>query len=363
MAVAMLLGAVILGGGYFVFTRSGGTVVEGGPTPKDQSLGRQVSEKFNYSYDFPPGWKIDAELKFDIGSNLWAIRRTDPDAWLTLMAREYASTPRDGQMFDEFYRRMGRYFADLEYEQHPDGQLAGQRAMRFVFQGKVKNVGKVVGEAYLMFYQGIGYAMFTWSAADSVTKAAAEYDDLRLRFGLLDKRETWRDQRQPGDFHGTKLAYSLRDNQGVWKKNENYRELFQADLALEAVDPSIADARTNRAMLLVMVQGKQPDLKTAAALARTELEKEWKKDYPDTKIEVIGGIAGPLDRDSPVGNQQGHVAKLHVINDQGRQRFVVIATVLTPEATVILHGECPWERRSLWEHDFDRFISSFQLKP
>ncbi len=339
MTFAMLLGAAILGGGYLVMSRAGNsTSVEGNPSAHAKGLGRHVSDKFNYRYDFPPGWKSDPDQRTAIGSNLWAIRRTEPDAWMTMMAREYTTTPRDGQMFDEFSRRISPYFNDLVYEHHPDGQLAGQRAMRFVFRGKVKDVGPVVGEAYLMSYRGVGYALFTWSPADSVTIAAPEYDDLRQRFGLLDRRQPGNDSRQPGLLEGTKLAYSLRDHQAVWKKNDDYRELYKADLALEAVDSAIVDPRTNTAIFIATVQGPQPGLKAAAALARAELEKEQKRDYPETKITVIAGTSGPLDRDAPVGSLQGHIAKLHVINSENRQRFVLLATVLTPDATVILHG-------------------------
>lgn len=367
MMIALGLGILVVGGVGFALWKMGGTgiPVGGKPTRPPGSLGRHVSDKFNYSYDFPPlPWKMDGETKIAIGSNLFVIRRTGPDAWMTLMAKEYPTTPRDGQMFDEFYRRMEKYFTDLEYEQHPDGQLAGQRAMRFVFQGKVKDVGQIVGEAYLMMYQGIGYALLTWAPGDVVTEAAKEFDNLRLGFGLLTNRETWVDKRQPASFQGTKLAYTLRDNQAIWKQNADYMELFKADLALEAIDPTIPDARTNTAIVLVFVhQGKQASLTAAAALARRELEKEHKKDYPDTKMEVITAASGPLDRDAPVGDRQGHIAKLHVINGENRQRFVVLASAPAGDATVIVQCECPWERRSLWERDFDQLIGSFRLKP
>lgn len=363
MAVALILGVAVLGIVYLVLTKfSTGIPVAGNPTRPESSLGRHVSKNFNYSYDFPPGWRMDGDTKTAIGSNLFVIRRSGPDAWMTLMAKEYPTTPRDGQMFDEFYRRMEKHFTDLEYEQHPDGQLDGQRALRFVFQGKVKDVGLVVGEAYLMVYQGIGYALLTWSPAEDVPQAAREYDDLRLRFNTQKNRETWVDNRQPGSFQGTKAAYTLRDNQGVWKKNADYMELFKADLALEAIDPTIADARTNTAVILVRVHPKQANLTAAAALARSELVKEHKKDYPATKMEVIAGMAGHLDRDGLVGDQQGHVTKLHVINGANRQRFVVLATAPLAEGTVVFHGECPWERRSLWERDFDQLIATFRLK-
>jgi hypothetical protein len=363
VTLALILAGTLFGSVYFLLGHWGGGIpVGGGPTGKDKSAGRHVSDKFNYRYDFPPGWTIDADLKNAVGSNLWAIHRTEPDAWMTLLAREYAIPPRDGQIFDEFYRRMGTYFTDLECEQHPDGQLAGQRAMRFVFQGKVRDVGPVVGEAYLLVYQGVGYAMLTWSATDAVARAAPEYEDLRLRFGLLDRRASSVETRPPSDFQGSKQAYTLRDDQAIWKKNDDYLELYQADLALEAIDPTIADARTNTAIMLVTLHNKESDLKIAATMARTALAQEQKKDYPETKIEVIAGPSGPLDRFASVGNQPGHVAKLHVINGENRQRFVVLATVLAPDGTWVLHGECPWERRRLWERDFDRLIASFRLK-
>ncbi|OAI48109.1 hypothetical protein AYO44_07920 [Planctomycetaceae bacterium SCGC AG-212-F19] len=365
MATALILGAGILGIICFVYIKLGlGDPVAVQPTQTHPILSRHVSSKFLYSYDFPAApWTMDNSTKTVVGSNLFAISRSNPDAWMTLMAREYPTTPRDGQLFDEFYRRMEPYFTDLRYEHYPDGLLAGQRALRFVFHGKAGGVSPVVGEAHLMTHQGIGYALFTWSAAESVAEAAREYEELRGKFALVGERPNWADNRQPAAFEGMKVAYTLRDEQGIWKKNADYMQVFKADLALEALDPLIPDPRGNTGLILLTVRPKQANLAAAAALARAELEKEHRKDYPETKMEPVAGLAGPLDRDGPVGEQPGHVAKLHVTNSPIRQRFVVLATAPMAQRTVVIMCECPWARRTLWERDFDQLIGTLRLNP
>jgi len=364
MAAALILGAGILGTIYFVYIKLGlGDPVTVQPTQTQPILSRHVSSKFLYSYDFPAApWTMDNSTKTVVGSNLFAISRSNPDAWMTLMAREYPTTPRDGQLFDEFYRRMESYFTDLRYEHYPDGLLAGQRALRFVFHGKAGGVSPVIGEAHLMAHQGIGYALFTWSPAENVAEAAREYEELRGKFTLVGERPNWADNRQPTAFEGTKLAYTLRDEQGIWRKNADYMQVFKADLALEALDPDIPDPRAKTGLILVTVYPKQATLAAAAALARAELEKEHRKDYPETTMEPVAGLAGPLDRDGPVGAQPGHVAKLHVVNSPIRQRFVVLATAPMAQGTVVVMCECPWARRTLWERDFDRLIATLRLK-
>lgn len=365
MFVVLLLGGgAVVGVALYVIKEQSGVATGPRPPASEMVLPKShESQLFNYSYTFPSApWKMDNETKQNIQSNLFAIRRTQPDAWLALWAKDYKTyTPRDGELFDEVYGRLLKCFLDLEYEQQSDAQLAGQRAMKLAFQGTSKDQGPVVGEAYLLVYKGIAYAVLTWCRKDAQAEASREFDDLRLRFALMGYRENWVDKRVPMVFHGTKAGYTLRDTQTIWKKNTLLQEAFKAELVLEAIDPNVPDSLTNTATVRVQLQPKKPDLAQAAAFARSELDKEQLKDYPQTKIAVVSIPSGPLDREAPVGDQKGHVAKLHVINGEARQRFVMVAVALAADQTIAFYCECPWDKRSLWERDFDQLIGTFRL--
>jgi hypothetical protein len=305
---------------------------------------------------------MDNETKQAIQSNLFAIRRTEPNAWLALWAKDYKTyAPRDGQVFDEVSGRLLKFFTDLEYEQQPDVQLAGQRAMKLVFQGQAKDHGLMVGEAYLLVYKGIAYAILTWCPKDAQAQAFPEFDDLRQRFALQGYRDNWVDKRVPLVFHGVQAGYTLRDTQAIWKKNKLLQDAFKADLAIEAIDPNLPDS-LNTASVRVQLQPKKADIAQAAAVARAELQKELLKEFPGTRIEVVTGTSGPLDREGLVGDQKGHIAKLHVLQGEGRERFVIVAVASAVEQTIALYCECPWEKRNLWERDFDQLLGTFRLK-
>lgn len=364
----MVLGLAALSGVYFLVIQGKGFHLFGSPasSPGDRPLGQiHQSDNFNYTYIFPPAaWKQDKDTQIAVQANLFVLKRNQPDAWMALLAKDYKTvTPRDGQVLDEVVKRLEKHFTDLEYELKPDGQLAGQRATKFVFQGKAGGQGLMVGEAYLMAYQGIAYAWLGWAPPDAAEQAFAEFDDLRLRFSLLHFRDRWSDTRADTvAFQGSQLPYSLRDNQAIWRQNADYLELFKADLALEAFDPGNPNAKTNSAVVLVFLQPRRDDVKSAAAQARGFLEKEQQKDFPQTKVEAIPGKGGPLEGEASIGDRPGHLAKLHVVNGENRQRYVLLATVPAADRTVVIQCECPWERRSLWERDFDQLVGTFRLK-
>jgi hypothetical protein len=363
MVIVVGLGAGALGSVGWFLTK-GGIQVGAKPTVEKAVARLHKSEMFNYSYEFPPApWNMDDDLKQAIQSNLFALRRGNPESYLALFAKDYKTyTPRDGQAFDELYNRLDKYFTNLEYEQQPEGRLASQPAMKVLFQGKIKDGTLMVGEAYVMIYQGIVYAVITWCPKEEQQQAFPEFDNLRQRFTHLSYRESWSDKRVPVIHQGAKASYNLQDNSAVWQKNPDLQDFYKADLLLEATDPSIPDAKTNTAVLMVLLQPKKNDLQQAVAAAREALEKEQRKHFPETKIEIMAGPAGPQDRDALVGDQKGHIAKLGIINAENRHRFVVLATVLGPEQTIVFHCECPWERRSLWERDFDQMIGTLRLK-
>jgi hypothetical protein len=216
----------------------------------------------------------------------------------------------------------------------------------------------------LMTSQGISYAFITWAPDAAAEKLAGEIDELRQRLSLMNYRDNWTGKRiMAVVYPGTTGPFTIQDSRALWKKNADLMKQLNADLALDAPDPSKPEVKTDAATFVVLMQPKRADLKTAASQARASLEKDQKKDFPKTKVEVVKDDAGNLmDKDGPVGNVPGHIVKLHVVNGENRQRFVTQATILAPDQTIVVQGECPWDRRSAWEKSFDQLLATLKVK-
>jgi hypothetical protein len=323
------------------------------------------SDKFNYSFQFPQNspWKQDSDTKTAIDSNLFAMRRERPTAWMALIAKDYKTfSPREGEVVDEILKRLGKYFVEFEYEQKGDGQLGGKRATRIIFVGQRQGVGRVEGQGFILVNQGIAYALLTWSPPDVVDQTVPEFDELRGRFALLNKRDTWVDQKnRPRPFTDVASTFILTDRQSLWEPDADGVSHYKADLALQAKDPDKPDSPTLKATVMVLPLGKTADLTAASAAARGLLEKQHKEINEKATFEVLKGQGGPIDKDAGVGAVPGHITKLMVTDEATVVRFVTQAVVYRPDASLLIQCECPFERRTLWEADFDNLIASFQL--
>src|SRR5438445_5099293 len=99
------------------------------------------SREFNYRFVFPSGsWKQDNEARVHVKANLLAMRRTNPDAWFALAARDFKTqTPDKTKVTEEAVKRLEGYFQQFEWDPAPDGSLSGRPAWVVKFQGKVDN--------------------------------------------------------------------------------------------------------------------------------------------------------------------------------------------------------------------------------
>jgi hypothetical protein len=216
----------------------------------------------------------------------------------------------------------------------------------------------VSGEVTLLIHQGVAYTLVAWTSEDK----SLDHDDLRSRFALMNRRDGWVDQRsRPRDFAGLHLPYVLTDSQMLWQPDPDKGTFFQADLALKATDPTEPDKPTLSASVVVLPLPKATDLASAVTAARAALEEAYKKEMPDAKVEleVLKGQSGPLDTDTNVGAVPGHIVRLHTnLHDD---EFIVLAVVYRAGAALVIRCRCPYEKRSLWEPDFDTLIGSFRL--
>src|SRR5207245_9953055 len=74
------------------------------------------SREFNYRFVFPGGsWKQDNEARVHVKANLLAMRRTNPDAWFALAARDFKTrTPDKNEVIKEEEKRLAGYFQQFE---------------------------------------------------------------------------------------------------------------------------------------------------------------------------------------------------------------------------------------------------------
>ena len=310
----------------------------------------------------PDPWVQDNTLKVPTQANLLTLRRKDPKAWLALAGKDYKTrTPRDAEVIDEGVRRLDSYFQNFQWEQRGDIQVGGRKAIRLVFQGEV-NDGRMSGECYALTAQGIAYWLSVWTPARYADQESDEFNQMRERFSVLDERSGWEEKRPaPKTFRGTKVPYRLRDTEGIWEQDpEPQNADADVDLLLRGKDPSDPKDVSRMAQVMVLILGKQDDLKAAVAAARTHLEKQEKKDSPGITVE-------PFDKDdadakpAPVGNTRGRILKLHV-KGESRHRFALLAVVRRPDKVLVVEGDCDLKRRGLWERDFYQLLATLSLK-
>lgn len=318
--------------------------------------------RLNCHFALPgPAWKEDDTVRPFGVAQVKALRRTDPNAWLVLAARDYKTrAPRAGEMVEEVVNRLGEFFRGLEWELKPNEELAGQQAQHLYFQGEVNYV-VMAGDCCFFTSKGIAYWVATWGPIQSADQTRAELRAARQGLTLLKERDGWTEKRPPVvTFRGTKAAYSLQDTEDLWKEwNEPKAVDDAADLLVQGRDRVETKDVDKMAQVAVLLLGKQTDLPAAVKAARAHLDQQQRKLYPATTVEVIRDQEGAHDRDAPVGKVAGHLLKLKVKNSPDRQRFVVLAVVHQPEQVLVIQCECDWKRRSLWEGDFKQLLSTF----
>lgn len=328
-----------------------------------------VARDFNYKFVYPDkAWEKDEVLRARVKVNSLAMKRMQPKAWMAVAARDFKSNiPDENSLLEEAVRRLSEGFDDLEWENKGEMTIAGQAAQRIVFRAKFKDE-PVSGECTFLVYQGIGYWLTSWTTVEEVEqtpeRVASEFESLRNGFTFLQERDAPKQPRELRAFRGKKLPYQIRELPGAWTEWSNPEsEDEQADLLLIGNDPEEPKQVALQANVMVLMLPAKGDLKAAAAAARAHVESQHKKTFPDTTTELINDKDGPIDRDQPVGNQDGHVLKLQARNGETRERFIVLAVVEPAgiEQALVIQCECDWKRRSTWERVFDQLIRKLSI--
>jgi hypothetical protein len=316
----------------------------------------------NYQFQFPSRrWQRDTRTQVDL-KVVVGMRRSEPNAWLAVLTNDYKTrTPQDAEMIDEGVKRLKAFFKDrFEWEQKADVQLAGKRAQRIAFLAEANHV-PLVGECYLLAYNGIGYWFVTWAPDADRDAAFDEWDGIRKGFSLLKEREGWK-EKQPAvvTVNGTKLPYRFDFTEGVWEK-EKEPEAYDAacDLALLGRDMTEPRGTEKTATALVLILPKQADLKAAVAAARAHVLAQQKKVYPDTTLEPVDEKAPPPEE---IGNLRGQLLKLKAKNTPDLDHLIYLAVINQPDQLVVIQCECDWRRRTYWEVNFTQLLRHFTLR-
>jgi hypothetical protein len=148
------------------------------------------SREFSYRFVFPDSaWKQDNQTRVHVKANLLAMRRTNPDAWFALAARDFKShSPDKTEVTEEAVKRLGGYFQQLEWDPAPDSSLSDQTAWVMNFQGKVDNT-LMKGECHILTNKTMAYWFTTWCAVKDARSLASEWPKIRESFILLHGRE------------------------------------------------------------------------------------------------------------------------------------------------------------------------------
>ena len=334
-----------------------------------------VVEDKNFAYRFPgPPWAQDQETKNALGVHAFGLKRAEaPEAWAALEVSEYGThTPGEADLRERMANQLNRVFANLPAEPSLEpATWAGQDARRCQFRAEHKTTGTVcLGEVYLLGHKGVGYWFYAWTAERDAAAVAHEFDDLRGRFRLLDRRANWSGKtgtevvfRGPG-----KVNYRLTAHEAIWKKPAGLAptdEDPEADLLLKAE----LKGRQQRdfppqatVVVLVLDEGGDP-----AEVAGQYVRKRHTLDpevFGPTKItEVTEDPVG----DPPPGPDDGGAPTTRLKVSPGgenasrsAEKLVVYAAVKSGDAVVVAEGSCPWTQRAVWERRLIQIVGSLK---
>jgi hypothetical protein len=337
------------------------------------SSDRHDSEKFNYSFTTPGGWESDGPTRTKVGSNLVTLKRSSPDAFFAVAGQDFGErSPRERELRDGATKRIRGCFGENAGVEGPtkDRKVAGQPALRFVFQGDLDDVS-MAGECYAFHFKGIAYWMFTFcpNDGDTIKRAAPEFDDLRKRFTLGASRDNWKEKSGSRVFTGSAADYELTDEESVWEAQDPKDvpvlnpelKLAKPDLHLRAFDPAAKtkrdrnDLRKAADLFVFVIPAKGDPVQTAKNFI---LEREKETGSEGAKFEAVTDRSGPDADDAPSGTAE----RLKLERSASSLTFVALAAVASGDKVVAAWGECRWESRALWERTLVQTVGSFRLR-
>jgi hypothetical protein len=318
----------------------------------------------------PPEWKPDQQAQFSLGVNL-ALSRQSPSNHFGLFWKDYKDRmPPDGELLDEALRHLRKHLGEaVQWEPKPGegAHLGGLPAMHIEFAGTDPEQAAVDGECVMLAHRGYGYWLFTWGPDAQHDQLVNEWEKLREGFSLLDGRQTWKEKpREKEVATGARAKYQLSYPTDLWKKQALAGYDPMSDMVLEGfeVDKKAAAHSSKAGLLYVLVLPKEADLKAAAAAVKKHLLKRF-QDEGQGNVDLVtvkekGGAEA--DREARIGNLAGRLMKWRgsAADSSSFERFYQVGVVQRSAGTLVLLGECHWERRTFWEPEFKLVFDSLK---
>jgi hypothetical protein len=343
VAVVGIVAAVLLSGGK----------------PKPGRTDVITSDTLNFSFTPPgPPWLPDEEMKTNrLGVNVAAFRRSDPDAWVAMAAKDFGGrNPRKIELDLFLDDRLRRVFDNLKLEDKGEATWAGRPAYRSEFRATAKGTDiVVVGECYALGHKGVGYWFFAWAPQAAVATVHEEFDPIRERLTFRSDRDKWVEAKPKQNVLAGETGYSLTDREGIWAKSTRLDpkdEDPKADLVAEAVDPIKGPAADGNPTARLVVFLIDPDTDPLAT-ARKYVEARHNRDPETFGPVAFEELTDEPKGDPPPGGMTGETKTIRLRltrpNSPSSTKLLVVAGVPVGGKVAAVELSCPWNERSIWE--------------
>jgi len=219
ITILWVVGFCVVLGGIVAMLASRGRVKTNNPTDAaDQTFNIKVEP-------FPLPWESDVGAQKPVDGNVLGRKRTGPDAWIAVAARDWKDRePRASELEEMMRTRLKDAFASLEVEPIEGETWAGHPATAVRFSGNMDE-GQMRGEAYSIFHKGIGYVYFTWAAEGSWASVKDEAPSLREKIKPAGFRDGWTAKRTNTATHIPEGAeYQVEDMDEAWSRGKPAEE-------------------------------------------------------------------------------------------------------------------------------------------
>jgi hypothetical protein len=272
-------------------------------TSSDSSAKEALDEKFNLKVEpFPTGWANDPNPPASVDRNILLRKRSNPDGWVAVAARDWGDRqPRAGELDEYFRGRLRIAFRTLETEPVEGQTWAGQPATAVRFTGNLDDF-QVRGEAFAMAHKGIGYVFVAWAAEPNWAALRDELVGLKEKVRPAGFRDAWSEKRASAlVYEGN--GFQIEDVDGAWllrKPAEDGKRPKHPDDVLDdvkAIDPAAVMALIARYQirergdalrlspvahaLVVELAPKGDPLETAKAHAMERVKRDFADGPPE----------------------------------------------------------------------------------
>jgi hypothetical protein len=268
--------------------------------------------KFNISVEpFPTDWDSNSDAQKPVNANILGRKRTNPDAWIAVVAQIWEDRePRTGEV-DELMRThiKGREssFSNVDLEPIEGETWANQPAIALRFSGTLDDA-QIRGEAYAISFKGIAYVFIAWAPEANWQGVRSEAVGLRVKVRPSNYRDKWVEKRANTVTHDGG-SYQVEDTDGAWVRAKPADEWSPKDKLkypiddVKEIDPAATmaflaqyrikeggDSKRHGAeakALVVELPGGGDPLEAAKSHVIQFIKKDYAGTAPDIKLESM----------------------------------------------------------------------------